>query len=361
MRTNGDIALRRLLHVFPSFSVGGAQARLAAIANHFGRSYAHIVVAMDGQLTCRDRLRPDLDVSFPPVPVMPGRTLANLRTFRRALRALRPDVLLTSNWGSIEWAMANALVRIPHVHLEDGFGPEERDRQMPRRVLARRILLRSATVVVPSLTLQRIATQTWRLPARRLRYIPNGVDLARFAPTGGQSNETPVIGLVAALRPEKNVGRLLLAAARIAPSVAFRIVIVGDGSERPALESQASTLGLSDRTTFAGALGDPSAAYRGFDIFALSSDTEQMPLSVLEAMASGLPVASTDVGDVRTMVAQENAAAIVPRDDAALADALAGLLADPARRRAIGAANRRAAESRFDEQAMFAAHGALFG
>ena len=60
---------------------------------------------------------------------------------RSVLGRLRPDLLLTYNWGAIEWAIANRLPRLPHLHMEDGFGPEERDRQLPRRVLARRLLL----------------------------------------------------------------------------------------------------------------------------------------------------------------------------------------------------------------------------
>jgi glycosyltransferase involved in cell wall biosynthesis len=107
-------------------------------------------------------------------------------------------------------------------------------------------------------------------------------------------------------------------------------------------------------------VAQPQALYAGFDVFALSSDTEQMPLSVLEAMAARLPVAATDVGDVRGMLAEANGRFVVPRDDAALAEALSGLLRDPARRRAIGADNRAKAERDYDQATMFAAWAALF-
>jgi glycosyltransferase involved in cell wall biosynthesis len=100
--------------------------------------------------------------------------------------------------------------------------------------------------------------------------------------------------------------------------------------------------------------------YPGFDIVALSSDTEQMPMAVLEAMAAGLPVAATDVGDVRAMLAPENAALLTPLDAGALAGALDALLGDAGLRARLGAANRARAEAVYDQAAMFAAYEALF-
>jgi glycosyltransferase involved in cell wall biosynthesis len=92
--------------------------------------------------------------------------------------------------------------------------------------------------------------------------------------------------------------------------------------------------------TFTGSAVDPSSYYHAMDIFVLSSDTEQMPLSVLEAMASGLPVVSTDVGDVADMVTPSEGGFVVDRDEAALAAALSRLGAAAADRRRMGVANR---------------------
>jgi glycosyltransferase involved in cell wall biosynthesis len=204
----------------------------------------------------------------------------------------------------------------------------------------------------------RIARDVWKLPEAVIRYVPNGIDLARFATDGsGRGSGEPVIGTVAALREEKNIARLLGAFATL-PS--GRLVIVGDGPERPALEALAASLGIADRVQFVGHRQDTATFYAQFDIFVLSSDTEQMPLSVIEAMASGLPVVSTAVGDVRQMVAEENAALIVPLEQAALAGALAGLIGGRDARRRIGLANLAKARRDFDQAAMFAAHGALW-
>lgn len=349
-----------LLHVFPSFAVGGAQVRLAAIANRFPGRWRHVVVPLDGQTGCAARVNAEVGLSCLPPPFPAGARLpARLWAITRLLRALRPALMVTSNWGSMEWALANRLqARRPHLHLEDGFGPEERSAQLPRRVRARRLILRRSQVVLPSETLLELATRVWRLPPVRCRLIPNGVDLQRLHPVEKPPGQ--VIGTTAALRPEKNLGRLLRAVALLQPDLpSLRLDILGEGPERPALEALAARLGIAGCTRFLGHVSDPAALLRGMDVFALSSDTEQMPFAVLEAMASGLPVVSTDVGDVRRMLTRENRRFVTPLGDAALAAALRALLLDPGLRARIGRANRERAEAVYDEEAMFQAHAQL--
>jgi glycosyltransferase involved in cell wall biosynthesis len=351
--------------VFPTFAVGGAQVRFAALANHFGPEFRHMVVALDGETSCRERLDPSLDLTFPTVEAPKNAMLANAWRFRSLLRRWRPDVLVTGNWGAIEFAMANLPPLTRHLHVVDGFGPEERETQIPRRVLIRRLVLARGLVVVPSHTLERIATEIWKLPPRVVRYVPNGVDLTRFSNRGDPSpglslrdaasrGEIPVIGTVAALRAEKNLGRLIRAFAMVARTHPCRLVIVGDGAERSSLTELAASLGLMDRIEFTGHRDDTPPLYAGFDVFALTSDTEQMPLSVIEAMASGLPVVSTNVGDVRAMLSADNAPYVGARDDAVIAGLFAKLLGSPEERARIGAANRAKAERDFDQATMFA-------
>ncbi len=354
-----------ILHVFPTFAVGGVQVRFAATVNHFGRRWRHAVIAMDGDLSCRERLDPSLDIAFPSVMVRKGDTLGNILRFRRVLRRLRPDLLVTSNWGSIEWSVANLTPAVRQVHIEDGFGPDDRAGRLPRRVRLRRIVLRGRLVVLPSRTLWNIATEIWRLDPRHLRYVPNGIDLARFAgpPQPGDRPcpaAGPLVGTVAALRPEKNIARLLRAFALAAPHGPAVLVIAGDGPERPALEGLAQELGIAARVRFAGHVADPEQLFKQLDVFAMSSDTEQMPLSLLEAMAAGLPVAATDVGDIRSMLATANAPYVTALDDAALATGLRTLLEQAGLRQALGAANRAKAEQDFNQDAMFQAWAAAF-
>ena len=340
-----------LLHAFSTFAVGGPQMRFAAIANHFGRRWRHVVIAMDGQTAARERLDPGLDVEFLTVPVLKGRTLGNVRPFRRLLHERRPSALFTYNFGTIDWAISNFDGHVRQVHVEDGFGPEEHAGQLPRRVWLRRLLLRHKTVVVPSETLRRLATSVWRLP--HVAYVPNGVDLARFG-LAATAHDGVVVGTVAALRAEKNLARLI----RAMVGVPARLVIVGDGPERAGLEALAQRLGIDAH--FTGALADPAAAMSGFDVFALSSDTEQMPLSLLEAMAAGKPVAATAVGDVPVMVSEPNRPYAVTPDDAALHGSLLGLVLDEPLRRALGAANQARAAAVYGQQSMFDRWAALF-
>ena len=351
----------RILSVFATFAVGGPQMRFAALANHFGHEFRHEVIAMDGNLAARARLSPDLDLHFPDPHLVKGDTRGNLRRIRAFLRHEKPDLLVTNNWGSIEWAMANAvspLVR--HIHIEDGFGPEERTQQLPRRVWTRRMVLRRTPVILPSHVLFTIARDVWKLPQRHLSHIPNGIDLTRFQPAAGSAGGVPVIGTVAAMRAEKNIGRLLDAVRLLPEHLPARLVVVGDGPMLPELRARAEALGLTARVDFTGHRDDPSGSLAGFDIFALSSDTEQMPISVLEAMACALPIAATDVGDVARMVSPENRPCVAGNSAETLAASLSTLLADPTARMRIGQANRRKAESDYSDTAMFAAYRRAF-
>lgn len=361
-------AVRTVLHAFPSFDIGGAQMRLVQLANHFGDRYRHLIMAMDGNAGALARIDKTVHAEVLQVAVKHGKTLGNLGHFRRLLAEINPDLLVTSNWGSIDWALSNMVAAKPHLHLEDGFGPEEKDRQLPRRVWIRRLCLRRSTILLPSQTLYKIAREQWRMPEANLLYVPNGIDCNRFVSVPdwdfaggfGIVPGEPIVGTVAGLRAEKNVRRLIDAFAILTRQRPARLVLIGDGPERAALQQHVATLGLSDRVIFTGNCSAPEKLLPSLDVFALSSDTEQMPLSLLEAMAAARPVASTAVGDVANMVASENLPYVVDRDAQALADAILGLFADPSRAAAIGAANARRTREQFAQESMFERFEKLF-
>jgi L-malate glycosyltransferase len=131
-------------------------------------------------------------------------------------------------------------------------------------------------------------------------------------------------------------------------SVPVRLVICGDGPERPGLGELAQRLGVADRVAFTGHVPKPEAVMGGFDLFAMTSDTEQMPYAVIEAMAARLPVLATAVGDIATMVSEENRPFIVARDDQRrLVAALERLCGDQGLRRRLGQTNRVRVEQSF--------------
>jgi glycosyltransferase involved in cell wall biosynthesis len=350
------LAPKTLLHVFPSFAIGGQQTRFATIAARLDQAYRHVIVSLDGRDTARRLLPESVDARMLGVPRSSGPR--GLMAYARAIRMIRPDVLVTYNWGSIEWAIVNRLYcGLPHVHLEDGFQRDEADRQLRRRVLTRRSVLRRSAVVVPSRTLAALATREWRLAEARVTYIPNGIDAHRFDAVPDargffdRAGADCVIGAFAPLRAEKNLGRLLRAFSRLDGTA--RLVICGDGPEAAPLRTLAGELGIADRTTFTGHVQAPELVMGAFDVFAITSDTEQMPYAVLEAMCARLPVVGTDVGDVATMVHPDNRRFVVPRDEPEpMVAALAALRSDAGLRRHLGASNRADVENRFTIERM---------
>jgi len=170
-----------------------------------------------------------------------------------------------------------------------------------------------------------------------------------------------VIGTVAPLRPEKNLGRLLRVFALLGDGPPLRLVIAGDGSERGALERLANELGIADRVIFIGRTV-PEAVLGTFDIFALSSDTEQMPNSLLEAMAASRAIAAVDVGDVKSIVCEDNREFIVPREDTpGFSAAITRLACNPQVRDTLGAMNRQRVVTEYSQDLMFSAYSKVLG
>ncbi len=368
----------RILHCHSTFSLGGKEARAVRLMNAFGDAAEHSVLSgMAGQLSARDAIEPGIRVAFPDdAPSLSGRAaLSRLFRLSRYMRGF--DLILTYNWGSFDAVMARHLFARspdfpPLVHHEDGFNEDEAVRQKPARVLYRRAALPAARMlVVPSRNLERIALGVWRQPRPRVAYVPNGVDTGSFAPPApdaipgfARREGEVVVGTLAGLRAVKNLPRLVrafAAAARAVPDAPARLVIAGRGPEEDAIRAEAEREGLGDRLVMPGFLAHPHLYVGLFDIFALSSDSEQFPISLVEAMAAGLPAASTAVGDVAEIVAEPNRPFLAaPADEAALASALTRLIADPTLRARIGAANRAKVAAEYSKDTMVATYRAIY-
>ncbi|HBO42924.1 MAG TPA: glycosyl transferase family 1, partial [Planctomycetaceae bacterium] len=188
-------------------------------------------------------------------------------------------------------------------------------------------------------------------PASKVRVIPNGVDTQRFHPSHPDARlrkelrlepGAPVVGLVAALRPEKRHDRFLRCAAGILQRVgSARFLVVGDGPQRQALEVLSLDLGVSQAVRFLGTRGDVPEVLSLFDVMLLTSDMEANPVSILEAMACEKPVVAPSVGSVpATVLDGKTGRLVAPGDEGAMVEAVVELLDAPDRAAAMGRAGR---------------------
>ena len=370
------MAAVRILHLHSSFDLGDAQSRTVRLMNHFGNQAEHTVLsAVSDAFGAADALDRRVKVNFPKdaAPSLTG--MPSMGRYRRLAAYMKKfHLVLSYNFGAMDGVMAHTLftrgMKLPPlIHHEDGFEQDEVDKLKWHRNWFRTIALQRAdALVVPSKTLEHIARTVWHQPLEKIARFPNGIDTEHYnrRPQRGsfpgfqKRDGEIVVGTIADLRSVKNLPRLLRAVA--AADVNIRLAIVGEGPDRDVIISEAARLGIADRVMMPGYLRDPARYIRLFDIFALSSDSEQYPVSLVEAMTSALPIVSTDVGDVRNIVSRENRPFIVARDDeGALASAIASLAKDAALRATLATANRILACSQYDEDTMFARYRQLYG
>ena len=344
------------------------------LINAFGPGIRHsIVSAQPHAMGAAKYVRPGISTSYPrSFPQLSGFPApGRLRRLAEAMRGY--DLVLTYNWGAMDAVMAHtvygkAFSLPPLIHHEDGFNEDEARRLKASRTWYRRIALAGAqALVVPSIQLERIACGAWYQPTGRVHRIVNGIATEQYARPVRKDALRGIVkrkgelwlGTLAGLRPVKNLGRLVRAMEKLPEN--WQLVILGEGPERAALRAEAERTGVAHRVHLPGFVADPAKAVGLFDLFALSSDSEQFPISVVEAMAAGLAVAAPAVGDIAAMVDQQNLPFIVaPDDEAALSAALAQLADDGELRSRIGAANRVRAAAEFDEADMIEAYRALY-
>ncbi len=365
-----------IFHIIPSFAHGGVPIRISYLMNHFGKAARHILFSTNHVYTCESRLNEDVSYLVPDIEnTDQGNIISRILGHRRILKKYKPDLLLTYHWGSIEWAIANSFAPLcRHYHLESGFGPEEAHCTLPRRNLFRKIALRNIDgIIVPSQTLVDICKADWGIPEEKILYIPNGVDCDQYAapPKEGiipgfiKSKDEVVIGTMTPLRGEKNLGRLITAFRDLISSRTdqnFRLIIMGEGSERSSLEKLISNYGLEDKIFLPGHIDDPARALGWLDIYAISSDTEQMPNSLNQAMAAHLPIVGLDVGDIKFMMHEKNKPFIVKAgDDEAFTKALIELATSEKLRDDLGKTNQIHVRETFDQSRMFKGYADVWG
>jgi len=348
----------RVIHVAPSLDMGGLEKLLVELARHADRRRFTLRFV---SLGLRGVLADDIEACGWPVAAMeqpdglrPRLVLRLARRFRR----WQADVIHShDDRAHLYGTFAGRLARVPRlIHTRHG-----RSSHLSRR---QKLLVNAASRLIDhfvcvSEDIARLAVQHG-VRADRVRSICNGIDVDRFAYRGSQADGPAV--LVARLSPEKDIETLLRAVALVVrQDPAFRLEIAGDGPCMPSLSQSATALGLDEHVRFLGQVRDVPELLARAGMFVLSSLTEGISLTLLEAMACGLPIVATRVGGNPEVVRDGETGFLVPPENpAALAETLLRLRRDRDTCVRFGAAGRRRVEARFDVRRMVAEYEKLY-
>jgi glycosyltransferase involved in cell wall biosynthesis len=358
----------QIAHLLSSFGLGG-QERVALELARGQKRLGHEVMAIslsDGDAPL-EREFAALGIPTGTVPKRAGFDVTLPVRLATNLMRAHIDIVHTHNPQPLIYgAVAALLARAKTVHTKHGANPDSARRLALRRAAAR---LCDAYVAVSATTAE-VARRNHEVPERKLHTIPNGIDLSRFHPDAEARaairHELDVLDgafvfvTVGRLAPEKDQALLVRAAAPLLADGRV-LLIVGDGPERPALRAQVAALG--DRAQFVhlvGARSDVPRLLAAGDCFVLSSKTEGLPLVIPEAMATGLPVVSTAVGGIPTVVDAETGRLVPAGDEAALRGALEGLAGTPDLAAALGRRGREIALEHYSADRMVADYLALY-
>jgi len=354
----------RVLFCLDNLGIGGTEMNAIRTAEQIDPERVAVSVAYigtdDGPLLNRYESAGIPIARFPVSNLYGRRTLLQGLQFARFVRTQRFDVVHThdvyTNIFAVPWARAGgAKAVLASRRWWTAVMPSR-----AHRVANRCSYKLADAVLVNGRSIATLLEHQEGVARSRIAVVPNFVDDAAFEPVDnawvagmrgrfGVAPDAIVIGIVANLHPVKNHALLLRAAATLTPRwPGLRLLIVGEGKCRPALEALAAELNISERITFTGHLPQHPSPHHLFDISVLTSREEGLPNSIIEAMAAGRPVVATAVGGVPDAIEHgESGYLVSPDDHAALADALDALLLDPERRRRLGAAAQSHAERRF--------------
>ena len=367
-----------ICHIVYRLAVGGLENGLVNLVNNLPENrYRHAIICITGATDFRRRIR-RADVTVHELHKRPGKDIAAYGRMWRLLRQLRPHIVHTRNRPALDMIAPARLAGVRHfVHSEHGLDSLEIDGRNSKynrlRRLSRLFVDRYVTV---SQDLNGWLRREVGVPKSRLETIYNGVDTERFSSSGDGRPSLPVgfaaagslvVGTFGRLDPTKNQILLARAFARVIerrPVLRdrLRLVIVGDGEQRSQIEAVLAGAGLGERAWLPGFRDEMPKLYRALDVFVLPSLREGISNTLLEAMASGLPVIATRVGGNPEIVPDNVVGRLVsPHDVDELAAAILGYVDDPALLRAHGEAARRHALSRFTLDAMVRAYDRIYG
>jgi glycosyltransferase involved in cell wall biosynthesis len=351
-----DVA--RIAHVALQLETGGMERVLVDFARNADRRRYHLRFVVLGS---RGPIADELEAAGWPVTALdarPGVRASIVFRLARLFEAERIDVVHAHNTKPLFYAGPAA--RLAGVRSVVYTRHGQRTNATRRQNVLYRLACRSADHIVCVSDDSRRRCHAEGVDARSIRTIWNGIDRGRFRSTGYVAQGPAVF--VGRLSPEKNVRALLLAtAAVVARDDAFRLWIAGDGPCAVELAALARSLDLDGHVRFLGEVRDVRPLMQGASMFVLSSISEGLPLTILEAMACGLPVVATRVGGTPEAVTDGESGLLVEvGSHEQLAQAMIALRRDPARAARMGRAGERRVERDFDVRVMVSRYEALY-
>jgi glycosyltransferase involved in cell wall biosynthesis len=343
----------RVLHVLQTISIGGMETRVLKLAKGLDPAVYDI-----NAVSLRESPAVTLDWEAGKhtfFPIAPGLHWGRLLHLAQYIGRERFSIVHSHNWATMLYGiLAGRLARVPVVlHGEHGANQDDWRGVSRKREIAAAMLARLATrVVVVNRFVGAESVRRWRLPESHVVSIPNGVDLARFVPHPRREGGEIVFGTVARFDPVKNLPFLIRVFARFRRTAAgakAKLILVGGGPLFADLRALAANSGCADSIEFPGETQTPETWYPRFDVYLNTSVSEGMSNTILEAMACGLPVIASRVpGNACWLRMEENALFFESGDEGALIERLEIMASSSAVRSRMGEANRRLAESEYD-------------
>ena len=367
-----------VIHVMHRFDTGGLENGVVNLINHMPReAYRHAIIALTEVTEFRKRVHRD-DVQFIALNKPPGQGIWLYPRLYRLFRNLRPAIVHSRNLGALEAQVPAWAARVPvRIHGEHGWDIGDLDGSSRRYRRVRRLYRPFVSrYIALSRDLASYLQNAVHVPASHITQAYNGVDLMRFhassldrAPISGcpfdpsQHWIIGTVGRMSAVKDQLMLARAFVLAVNRAPELqaSLRLVMVGEGPLRVQSQAVLEQAGLGHLAWLPGERADVPDIMRGLHCFALPSLSEGISNTILEAMASGLPVIATDVGGNAELVQSGQTGLLTPAaDPSAMATALLDLVRCPQLCRDMGAAGRAQVDAKFSLQAMVNAYQAVY-
>jgi sugar transferase (PEP-CTERM/EpsH1 system associated) len=377
MMPASEMNIPLVVHLIYRLDFGGLETLVAECVNRMPADrYRHAIVCLTDYTEFAKKItKPGVEIHA--LHKAPGQSPGTHFALWKLLRKLQPTILHTYNLSSIEYNVVALLAGVPvRVHAEHGREATDPEGKNRKHNLLRRLLIPFIDVYIPvSADLQRWLKTEIGVPDKKNLLVNNGVDTTGFE-SGNEgfmqrqplpfSTDCFVIGTVGRAQAVKNHASLIDAFVHLLsllPSerARLRLAIVGDGPELPAIREKVSAAGIADLVWLPGARTDIADIMRGFSLFVLSSIAEGTPVTILEAMSTGLPVVATRVGGIPEVVVDGQTGTVVPSGDpTAMAAALAAYIQQPELAAQHGTAGRSRIEQKYSMTAMLAAYMQLY-